>query len=257
MRNTNSVRLFLRFFIVSVLANAVLGIWALLSEDFGETQGDVLVSSFFVSAAMLSVLVNVPAIRRRALWPAPLIGAGAGASGFAYFIVLAWVEPSDGPWGKLLLSFMVVAAAFTLASSLALITPPDRLRWMQPVGNTLIAALGITMLVGLWAEPDVDWYGRLLGIEGVLVAAITLLIPVLSRFSSSRRQESSVEDSPPGPAAVRFCPSCGRPVAPGPLGTGRSSACEACGLTFGVRASPQIGPASVTSNNGAAERVAP
>ena len=89
------------------------------------------------------------------------------------------------------------------------------------------------MLVGLWAEPDVDWFDRLLGIEGVLVAAVTLLIPVLSRFSSPRRREPTWQDSPPGPAEVRFCPSCGRPVAHGPLGTGRPSVCEALrpGLT--------------------------
>lgn len=241
MRESHFARLFLKFFVVSVLANAVLGIWALLSGDFGQTQGKVLGTSFLVSAAMLSVLVNVPAIRRRALWPAPLVGAVAGASTFALFIVLVWTEPAEDPWIKLAGSFLVVAASGTLASSLALITPSARLKWLRPVGNTLIALLGITILAGIWAEPDVDWYIRLLGIEGVLVAAITLLIPVLSRFSSPRRSEPSWEDTPPGTAAVRFCPSCGRPVAHGPLGAGSPTVCGACGLAFEVRVSPSNG----------------
>jgi hypothetical protein len=211
--------LFLKLFVASVLANAVLGIWALLSGDFGETQGKVLGTSFLVSAAMFSVLVNVPAVRRRALWPAPLLGAVAGASGFALFIVLVWTEPGDDRWFKLAGSFLVIAAAATLASSLGLITLPARLHWLQPVINVLITLLGSTILVGLWTEPDVEWYARLVGIEGVLVAAMTLLIPVLARFSPFRHQATSSEGTPAGPAMVRFCPSCGRPVAHSQLGT--------------------------------------
>jgi hypothetical protein len=190
--------LFLKLFVASVLANAVLGIWALLSGDFGETQGKVLGTSFLVSAAMLSVLVNVPAVRRRALWPAPQVGAAAGASGFALFIVLVWTEPGDDRWFKLAGSFLVIAAAATLASSLGLITLPARLHWLQPVINVLITLLGSTILVGLWAEPDVEWYARLLGIEGVLVAAMMLLIPVLARFSPFRHQATSSEGPLPG-----------------------------------------------------------
>ena len=71
----------LQFFVASVAANAVLGIWALLSGDFGQTQRKILGTSFLVSAAMLSVLVNVPAVRKRVLWPAPMVGAITGVVG--------------------------------------------------------------------------------------------------------------------------------------------------------------------------------
>ena len=188
MKSASSTRLFLNFFVVSVLVNAVLGIWALLSGEFGETQGKVLGTSFLVSVAMLSVLVNIPALRRRALWPAPAFGATAGASGFALFIVLMWTEAGDDRWFKLAGSFLVVAAGATLASSLALLTKPASLRWLQAVGNALITLLAFTVLYGLWFEPDNDWFGRLIGVEGVLVAALTLLIPVLSRFASPRQE---------------------------------------------------------------------
>ena len=162
---------------------------------------------------MLSVLVNIPALRRRVLWPSSAVGAIAGASGFALFIVLMWTEAGDERWLKLAGSFLVVAAGTTLASSLALITMPARFRWLQPVGDALITVLAVTALYGLWFEPDTEWYARLVGVEGVLVAALTLVVPVLSRFTSPRRQEANGEGIPPGPAAVRFCPSCGRPVA--------------------------------------------
>ncbi len=234
VRKRRAATVLLSLFVGSVLANAVLGIWALLSGDFGETQRKILGTSFLVSAAMLSVLVNVPASRRRALWPAPLVGAVAGATGFAFYIVLMWTEAGDDGWFKLAGSLLVVAAAATLASSLALVTPPARLRWLLPMSDVLLALLAVTVIVGLWAEPDVGWYPRLLGIEGVLAAAMTLLIPVLNRFSF-RDQDGVRERVTADPTSVRFCPSCGRPVAQSSSGAGEPAVCEACGLTFEVR----------------------
>lgn len=237
MGKAPSTRLLVGLFISSIVANAILGIWALLSGDFGETEGKVLGTSFLVSAAMLSVLVNIPAIRRPVLWPAPMVGAVAGASGFALFIVLLWTEPGDEDWFKVAGSFLVVAAGVTLASSLALIAMPSRLGWLQPVADALIAALAVTVLVGIWFEPDTDWFARLVGVEGVLVAAFTLVIPVLSRFSSARPEQTAGQGLPPGAVEVRFCPSCGTPIAAGPLSPGVPNVCDGCGLTFEVEAS--------------------
>lgn len=223
----SSTSLFLRLLVVSVLVNAVLGIWALLSGDFGETQGKIVGTSFLVSAAMLSVLVNLPALRKRALWPAPLMGVVFGAAGFALFIVLVWIEPDDDIWFKLAGSLLVVAVAATLTSSLDLITLSSQLRWLQLFSGFLITSLAITIVAGLWAEPDASWYARLVGIEGVLVAATTLLIPVLARFSFGRQPETSGQALPGGPSTVRFCPSCGRPVAHSPVRASIPTVCKA------------------------------
>ena len=234
-------RVFLDFFVVSILVNTVLGIWALLAGDFGHTQGQVLGTSFLVTAAVLSVLVNLPAVRRRSLWPAPLGGAVSGASGFVLLVALVWTEPADDRWFKVAGSFLVVAAAATLASGLAMIPTPVRFRRFRPIGNALIGLLGLTVLIALWAEfvEDAAWFARLVGVQVVLVAAMTLLIPVLSRFSSPRDPAAGRGAISPGPTAVRFCPSCGRPVTHGPLGTGAPTVCDACGLTFEVTTSPE------------------
>lgn len=227
-------RLLLRLFVGSVTVNAVLGIWALLVGDFGETQGKVLATSFLVSAAMLCVLVNAPAMGRRALWPAPAIGAATGAVGFALLIVLLWAEVEGEFWFKSIGSLLVVAAATTLAASLALVPASGRLRWLPPLTDALIAALALTIVIGIWAEPDVDWYPRLLGIEGVLVAATTLLVPVLARFGGDRSEPGPPLSSPVDGHAIRFCPSCGRPLGHHPIGSGQPATCDGCGLAFEV-----------------------
>lgn len=229
------IRIFLRLFVVSIVANAVLGIWALLSGDFGETQGRVLASSFLVSAAMLSVLVNGPAIRQRVRWPTPAVGAASGAAGFALSIVMVWID-GDDDWFRVISSLLVVAAAATLAASLALIGLPPRLGAIRPLVDGLIAALAVTILGGIWFEPDSAWYARLVGVEAVLVAALTLLIPVLSRFAGPRPPGPGSGAVPGGEPAVRFCPSCGHPLDGVPAGFGVASACVDCGLAFMVEA---------------------
>ncbi|MCB0872646.1 MAG: hypothetical protein H6531_06950 [Actinobacteria bacterium] len=234
MKAQTPTRMLLRLFVVSVLVNAVLGIWALLAPGrFGETQGKVLGTSFLVSAAMLSVLVNAPAIRLRVRWPAPAIGAVAGASGFALLTVLVWTEPGGERWYKLMGTLLVAAAALTLVSSLGLLPPLARLRWLPAVADLLIGLLALAIIVALWFDMDTPGYARLIGVLAVLVAAVTLLLPVLSRFSGFRAVS---EPAPPGRLAadVRYCPVCGAPIDVGPAAPPASTTCGICGLTFQV-----------------------
>ena len=248
MKRDSWIRLLLTLFVVSIVVNAILGIWALLIGDFGETQGKVLATSFLVSAAMLSVLVNVPAFRRGVLWSAPAVGAATGVAGFGLLTVLLWADTADERWFKLAGSALVVAAGATLASSLALLTLPASFRWLHRVANVLIGLLAATILYLIWFDPGSDWYGRIVGVESVLVAAVTLLIPVLARFAPTRRPATDDDRDRPGPPAVRFCPSCGTPLGSGSSGVGEEVVCDGCGVDFAVtlgltRSRDQPGPA--------------
>lgn len=242
MRKSSPTRIALGAFIASIVANAIIGIWALLSGDFGETQGKVLLTSMLVSAAMLGILVNMPAVRRRVVWPMPVVGAMSAAAGFALFIVLAWADAETEEWFKVAGSLLVVAAAATLSSSLAIPSSQDVLRWLLPLAHVLITVLALTVLYGLWFEPDSEPYARLVGVEAVLVAAATLVIPVLPRFAASRRRTAEgqlrgQEEAPlhrGGVHMIRFCPSCGQSVAEQPVDTTTPVQCPRCGLRFTV-----------------------
>jgi hypothetical protein len=113
------------------------------------------------------------------------------------------------------------------------------------VGSALVTVLVLTVIYGLWIAPDADWYARLVGVEGVLVAALTLLVPVLSRFTGPGPQEAEPIGSPPGLATIRFCPSCGRPVVPGSSETASAAVCDGCGLTFEVIVRSDGDPSSI------------
>ncbi|MDH3679452.1 MAG: CBS domain-containing protein [Acidimicrobiia bacterium] len=175
-------RLALRVFLVSIAVNAALGIWALLTDEFGQTEGKVLVTSLLVSAAMLSVLVNAAPLQRRAVWPVPAVAAASAVGSIGLFIVLLWAEIDHEVPLKLAASGLVVAAAATLVSLIALLPlRPDHrpVRWLH---GGLVGLLTATVLWGIWAELDSSWYGRTVGVESVLVAALTVAIPVLGRF---------------------------------------------------------------------------
>lgn len=233
-----------RVFLASIAVNALLGIWALLADDFGQTQGRVLGTSFLVSAAMLTVLVNGAPMRERVLWPTPFVTIGTGVAAFALFIVLIWADGDAEFPLKTGFSLLVVAGAGTLAGLLALLDLRAKLEPLRLVTDGLIGLLAITIVFAIWAEVDADWVPRLIGVESVLVAAMTLALPVLSRFSP----DDGTESRPPLVAAptrsVRFCPVCGTvleiPLEPSQLVDGATLRCDRCGAEI-VVAAPRLG----------------
>ena len=194
----------LNIFLASIGVNAALGIWALLTDDFGQTQGKILATSFLVSAAMVGVLVNGPALAQRVLWPVPPIAALAATTGFALFIVLVWVELDDEWALKLGFSLLIAAVGGTLVGLLALASLRPRHQVLRVLNEVLVLALCTTSIVVMWAEIDATWVARLLGVLAVLVAALTLTIPALARF---RPPTVTVT---PGDNAPEFCPTCGQ-----------------------------------------------
>lgn len=181
----------------------MLGVWALLAGDFGQTQGKVLATSFCVSGAMLGVLVNGPALARRVLWPVPVIAAATAATGFSLVTAMIWIDFDQDGWWKSLVTLFVVAAGATLVGLLALLPLQPAYEPLRLVHHLVTGLLVATSIVAVWAEFDADWIARVIGVESVVVAALTLAVPAIARFL------------PPEVAAVDradesiVCPNCG------------------------------------------------
>ncbi len=217
----------LRVLLASIAVNAVLGVWALLAGDFGETQGKVLATSFLVSTAMIVVLVNLPAVRRRYLWPVPLTAAMVGVAAILWFTVLMWFEVDRVVPAKLGGSGLLLAGAGTLAGLMTLVAPPPRLPVARVVHNALTSVLVVLILVVMWSERGGDVMARLIGVVGVLTAAATLAIPVLARVREPRTEPAR------SVGVVRFCPACGATLSPA-ADAGERSVCPRCGSRFEV-----------------------
>ena len=213
-------------FFASVAVNAALGIYAVLSPDFGDTQGRILGTSLCVTGALLITLACEPAWERRLLGPVPFLGAGLGAVGFALLIATMWIDPQGDPsWTKLVGTILVVAAGCMLASLLALARLSPRHAWIRKATFALLA-LGTAMYAALpWLEDPGEWFTRPFGVVMIALAAFVVSVPVVHWIDRGAVAAAEVTDT------VRYCPYCGRGIAGE---TGAELACERCGREFSV-----------------------
>ncbi len=193
-------------FLASVAINAVLGIWALVSNDFGPTQEKILATSFCVSGAMLGVLVNGPAAGRRVRWPAPAVGAISAATGFLLLIAVVWAELDSIWWGKTIASLLMSAAGATLIGLIGLLALRPHYESLRMIHNAATVVLVASAIAALWAEIDADWVIRAIGVESIVVAALTLVVPALARYRPSKQRPTDRT------ATVVICPRCGTQI---------------------------------------------
>jgi len=225
-------RVALAIFFASVAVNAALGIYALVTPDFGETQSKILATSLCVTAAVVVALACEPAWERALLGPVPYAGAILGGTGFALAVFALWSEIDSEVYAKSLSSVMTAATACTVASLLALVRLPARHRWVLVVALTLLA-LGATMFaIAPWLGDDPpDTYLRSMGVVLIAFAAFAVTVPVLHWIDRATIVAADVTD------AVRYCPHCGMAIAGAP---GSPLHCARCDRAFVV--TPAAGP---------------
>jgi hypothetical protein len=211
---------------VSIAVNAALGIYAVVTPDFGDTQSKILATSLFVTGTILVALACEPAWERGLLGPVPFAGALLGAGAFAMSIVGMWAEIDSDVYGKMLGTLFVAAAACTTASVLALARLAKRHEWVFATTLGLLAVGAVMFGVLPWLGDDPpEPYVRAMGVVFIVLAAFAVTVPVLHWVD--RAAVAGADTS----AAVRFCPHCGKRV------TGDVEVallCGSCGATFTV-----------------------
>lgn len=223
-------RLGLGLFFVSVACNAVIAIYALLAPGFGDTEGRILGTSLYITAALLLVLACEPALEGRLLGPVPLLASVCGVTAFALLIGALWTNEPPETLMRAAGSAITAGVGGTLASVVVLARLARRYRPVRVAAFALTAVAGAMIVIGIWVEPAGSLYGRALGAVLVALAALVVTIPVLHRLS---RAEALRAEATAGARAVAFCPGCGERL---PAGAGPLFSCAACGRTFTVLA---------------------
>lgn len=222
----------------SVSISALLGIWALLAGDFGDTQWKILGTTASVTGASVLAMASTTAWGRRYIWWLAPLGAATGIAGFAVVVGGIWVEPSgNDAWWKLALTLIVVAAAASYAALVARAALVGALRWALWVSYAADALLALTIIVVVWAEGGGDAAGRWIGVLAIVLASSTVLLPVFHRMSGQRPlapAESGVA------LDAGFCPRCATPIAT-PAGRDDALCCPSCGARFRVEYLAPVG----------------
>ncbi len=169
-----------------------MGIWAILSGEFGETQGKVLFTTLTVvgtSILGLACGAFLESPRSANLKFVPLAGiALAVLCGLTCFWLI-WGNDGNGSSGVFKFAFISFICAFSLAqlSLLSMAKLAGRFHWSLVMVYIVVFALDLIICPIIIFEPESDngLVIRLIGILSVVAASLTVMIPIFHWLSRS------------------------------------------------------------------------
>ncbi|MEP6921798.1 MAG: hypothetical protein ABI967_11790 [bacterium] len=218
------------FLIISVGISAALGILAILTGNFGEFEIRIIMTTLTISAASICALAS------GALWESkhtkflPTAGVML-AIGAALLLTLGiWTEADKEDYWKVTASVGVLAAATAHACLVSLARLARQFEWARIAALCSIFFLAVLVVYIICFEPTGDFGFRILGTTSIMVAALTITMPIFHRLS---RGDLMQADGKPLESDQRLfptllCPRCGTPQ-PNSAGT---ITCSSCGCHF-------------------------
>ncbi|GAA1738417.1 hypothetical protein [Microcella frigidaquae] len=178
--------------IVSFSLAALVGIIALLSGEFGETQGRIILTTLLMGATSITALCHL-AIADRAMRMVGFVGLAASGVALITGLVLIWRnwnDPGFEDWFKVFATAGVLAVSFAHANLVLLLAGRRRrvIRVGVLVTLAMIAAVAIMIILPIVSEGEIpgigneEWYWRLFGVVGILDVLGTVVVPVLAIF---------------------------------------------------------------------------
>ena len=181
--------------IVSLSLTALIGIITLLSGDFGEVQGRVLLTTLLLAGFSITVLCHL-AVVGRALRAVGFVGVAVSGVALVIGLLLIWGEASfsDDLW-KAFGTFGVLSVSFAHAN-LLLLLGQRRNTVVRVLLFATVACVGLVALLiclPILTEGDIpgdngDAYWRLLGVVAILDVLGSIVLPVTGRFLRDERR---------------------------------------------------------------------
>jgi hypothetical protein len=189
---TGARRVAIVFVIVSLSLAALVGIATLLTGEFGELQGKVMLTTLLTAGFAITSLCHL-AVVGRSLRVVGFAGIGASALALIAGAVLVW-RPWDNwseGWESTLKAFAVLGiTAASLAQANLLLLLAGRRKSVVRIGVFvtvgLIALLALLLFPPIITEGEIpgdngDAYWRFVGVVAILDVLGTIVIPVLGR----------------------------------------------------------------------------
>jgi hypothetical protein len=184
MTSSRLTKLMLRLFIVSICATALVGIWAIaIPSDDWEYEFKIFLTTATIAGASVCGLACGGCLSRghRILPMAGLVLSGIGA---ALILIGMWPELTSAFYWQVTCTISFFAVACAHLSMLLMANLASKYRWAQLLAYQLILGLATLLAFGIWFEFfESEGYWRFTGVVSILVAAITLIIPVLHYMS--------------------------------------------------------------------------
>jgi hypothetical protein len=204
--------------IISLVVTALIGIYTIVSGEFGETQSKVMLTTLAVAGFSILALCHL-AVFGRDVKVFGWVGIGTSGVALGLAATLIWwnwtdymSEPRD-LYLNLTKSFAVSAlVAVSLAhANLMLLLQNSPFRWIRTalsvalVFITIVPALVIPVLLTDGTFPPMsfqDVYWRFFGVILILDALATIALPVTTLIVRSQRKNLAVEPAVPKAASA-------------------------------------------------------
>ena len=181
-------RLFIYLLIASVAVSALIAIGVILFGDFGALEVRVVFTTLTITCTSVFGLAcgsSMEAGRARLL---PWFGIVISIVTAAMCFLIIWnVYDRSEVFVKTFVTGLLLSAAFSYLSLISLARLDRKFALVIFATPILVALLCVTLLYIIWFEPqgESDIVYRILGVEGILLASISVVTPVLHKLSSS------------------------------------------------------------------------
>ena len=225
-------QILLRTLMGALILSAVLGIYAFLFGNFGDTEGKILFTTMAISYFSVSLLACAAAFEKQYVPLLTTPGLAVGVIGFLIFVPGIWFDWFESePFFKSTIIVCIFSFSFAQACLLSLANLEQKLRWVFYAALVSIFSLALLVSYMIVFEATDEWHFRFIGIFGILDGCATVTISVLYKLGTN-----PVEQFVTGPfqqIEIR-CPKCGQR---GTFPTGET-ACPNCSLTFRIELLP-------------------
>jgi hypothetical protein len=201
VENFNIKKFFLYLLTCSIALSALMGIWAIISGEFGELQGRILgTTTTIVGASLFGLACGAYLEKSRAKNSSAYFVPSAGIflAVFSAAIIL-WMIWGYNDWSeesllKTLGVSLMFAFSFAQLSLLSLARLAARFRWAMIAAYVSILTLAVTVsAVILFSQGEENFFIlRFIGVLTVVDAAVTVMIPIFHRLSRTEFIDSKV-----------------------------------------------------------------
>jgi len=174
---------FLYLLVVSVALGSILGIFIILRGEWSWYELRVVLTTITIAAASLCGLaIELSKTPAGGNWRQNAGLALAGISA-AWWLVGIWGEFNSEAFWKTAGSLTIVTVANVHVCLLSIAKLAARFRWIYLIGTQVIYGLAVLLVTIIIGEIDSEALWRFIAALGVVVAGLTLAIPLLHRIS--------------------------------------------------------------------------
>jgi hypothetical protein len=200
MEQLNVKKFFLYLLVCSIALSALMGIWAIISGEFGELQGKTLGTTLTVVGTSIlglacGAFLESPRSENALLRFVPIAGIVLSIVSATLALWMIWTFFNSGE-GIVKTFFICLIFAFSFAqlSLLSLARLAKRFCWSLTAAFIVILLLdSIISLVIIFASGSEDEFVfRVIGVLSVTAAALTVMIPIFHRLSRTEFVDDNI-----------------------------------------------------------------